>query len=635
MHWDVWGHRNQLSGTEWQAELVDNETSNQIRVRKSYMTANFHDVTISPNIAYINNIFEQERKATDWGKNIIMGLHKSLVEGTVIYKSILDKTEDPDGRASEIVCDNASCFPSPYATSLKKNEGCWYFIYATMQTRQHVKEAYPDLDMDKVDAATSQRIQEVSLTVGEEEFTQLAHTKLVDVLECWMDDDTLENIPYKDVEASKEHEAVEEGVTPPVYDDQNHKEHIKSHMGYLNSLSDGITEESGEDEQRLAQAKAALMMSHIEQHMKTENYLGMPKGKKKKYPFGRKMVVCGGVLAEDEENKFGVDWRKLFHRSVAEEIPESFWGRGMVEILWNTQKTLDTMVSRISDTAITTSMPMPWLSIDDKSHVEKHNTTNDPTKIHYYMKQPPVFPSGSAPKENYSLYEFFKSDAQKQQGVNDVTYGGQLKGEPSGKTINMLLRQNTVLVTGEANTNLADTIEEIVETRLQIWKQFYTEPRWYFINGEMQAITLSEELKYQKKKNPQTGEMEKKPIPMFQITVKPNSNFPNQWEIDFGFMLQLAQTPMPDGTPLVDREALVDMLAAKYPQFGRNGIYYQMAQATGIGLKVIQQQQAKEAEEQKTLHMAAQQFKSKALGKMMSGGHMVEPQEEPQNGAQQ
>src|SRR3990167_510793 len=63
--WATWGYRDEA---DYEQEFSDGEIGDQVRARNAYFNANWHDVTISPNINGINEIFDQERKATGWGK---------------------------------------------------------------------------------------------------------------------------------------------------------------------------------------------------------------------------------------------------------------------------------------------------------------------------------------------------------------------------------------------------------------------------------------------------------------------------------------------------------------------------------------------------------------------------------------
>jgi hypothetical protein len=143
-HWKVWGSRTTNENDKWKAELVEPEISSQIRVKKAYLTANWHQFDVLPNISRINEIIHQEQEKTDWGKYFVELVDRDCTYGSVITKSIMDFDIDPRGVAREIICENTSVFPAPFSTGLAKENGCWYFIYATLQPTWKVAETYAD-----------------------------------------------------------------------------------------------------------------------------------------------------------------------------------------------------------------------------------------------------------------------------------------------------------------------------------------------------------------------------------------------------------------------------------------------------------------------------------------------------------
>jgi hypothetical protein len=302
-------------------------------------------------------------------------------------------------------------------------------------------------------------------------------------------------------------------------------------------------------------------------------------------------------VADDQnvDEVYGFDWRRLFRIFRPETLPDHFWGRGPVEVLWNTNKVEDTMLSRTADASLLAAIPKPWFRLEDKDTVESIDggLDNDPTKPGYYRVNPPVYPQAQASPDNMKLYTAMKEDAQRQQGISDVTYGKSPGAAPAARLVQILLQQNQIIVTGEANQAMNEVVEDIVETKLMMWRRFYTEPRWFIINGNPEALVLSRLLKVFKVKDPQSGAEQEKEIPEFQISVSPNSNFPQMWEINLSLFIELANVKKEDGTPLIPPEAILDHLAQRFPNLGRNGEYYKQSQATAIGMKVLQQQQLK------------------------------------------
>lgn len=631
MHWRVWGRRNQDPGDEWKQELIDNEIGNQIRVRKSYLTANWHDVSISPNVANISEILDQERHDTDWGRTITSMVMRGLVEGTAILKTIFDRSENPAGVVREILVDNASIFPAPYSEDISRLGGCWYLAYATLQPLHIKLQEYPGLDPQKVSAASKEVMAELLTDDSQRLQNTYAHTSLVDVIELWVDDPSLERIPPDKEEIQFEHEAINQGVEIAVKVTDDDRAHIDGHLAWMDELSRGI-DPTVNDQSQIDAMKIEYMLMHVGEHLtqlrnKIEN--GVSVGKRSKYPFGRKIVVIGGQLAEDNPSPFRVDWRALFHKWDNERLPGHFWGRGVPEILWETNRTLDTMLSRTADIALTTGIPKKYYSIEDRNaSAEQGIEDNDPLKP-AFVTRPPTFVSANAPRDNMELYSLTKQDAKNQLGVQDVSYGKSPGAQVSGRLVEILLNQNQIVVSGEANENLSFVIEDILETRVQLYKSLYTEPRIWFVDGFPVVKTLSDELRVVPDRD---GNMIE--VPKFQIFVRPNSNMPRQFEMTLALLTQLMTTPSPDGTPLVTRDQILDLISQRYPQFGRGSKYYQEAEATKIGMQVMAQQQAEQQEKAQLVMDEGRRIQQKGLRNMTEAQPEQEQVEEPNAGAQ-
>jgi hypothetical protein len=623
-HWEVFGRRNKELGSEWRHEIIDNQIGDQTRVRKSYLTANWHDVTVLPNLSHIDEIIQQERDRSEWGRTIKLGTHRCLVEGTAIFKTILDETENRDGQIREILCDNESILPTPQSKSFKRLDGCWYTIHATVATMQQAKEEFPDFDESDTDVINAETAKDIKPTRDSESLGTFKNTKFVERYELWMDDSELVDKDFDPQEAEQEHASIHNGQDVKPKDTDNHLAHINAHLDQADTVLSG-SELGNPDDQANTEAFINYLMEHIDEHKELankeiENHPNQPYNKKPKYPYGRKVVVIGGKVAQDIPNALEMDWRCYFRKVVCEELPEQFWGRGICEILWNSNHVADTMLSRIADQAVTTGTPKPWFHYDDKEFLAETGFNNDPTKPGFYSVAAPTFPKGELSPALMEIYNTMTQMLTRSQGVNETTYGEAPGAESSAKLVQTLLRQNVIIVTGEANQNFNDAIEDIIDTRIRMMRELYTEPRPYVINGQVRNLIVSRELKYQTIQGPD-GTPTQVEIPFFDIRVKANSNFPNQWESEFGFALSLATSVMADGMPILNREAVLDFLAQKFPEWGRNGPYYKMAQATMIGLQVMKQQQAKQLEDKRTMQQYNEKLKGAGMKELTGGGN--------------
>ncbi len=695
MHWDVWGRRNEGDGDKWKQELQDPEIEDQIRLKKSHLTSNWHDIDVMPNIRGIQDVLNQERQRTKWGDSVIQGVQRGLTEGMATWFSFLDRTRYPDGVAKELLLDNESLFPTPFATSLEKLGGCWYLGITTLVPEQQIFQMYPKLhrteerirfDTMSADIAKSARL---SLDLEQTATKSFTHTKMTPMITVLMDDPKIDKPSVDQEEIALEHHATSEGVPIKVYPDQNHKAHIEAHLKFITEMGKEIEaatkirqqgpaqmqpegqgaptgdagqgqppqpqEEQGqeqpqpeeeqspqpqpqgeqpqpgqsgiefpgtkpEDIQRMT-AMAELMVYHIKEHaekIKSDAAVGINPNENPRYPAGRKIVIAGGIVLEDEPIKDVEDWRDLVHIWYYEKIPYSFWGRGVPEVLFNTNKGLDTMLSRDADMAISAGMQKAYFNEEDKENLDEAAYDNDPLKP-IFTKQPPVFRGALVPNTNMAIYGHLKANAAKQLGVNETSFGQSPGANTSAEMVKTLQAQNQVMLTGEPNQRLSDTLEGVIKTRIRFWKEHYTEPRIFFQNGIPKAINVSEMVSKFQIQGPD-GKPQMKDVPEFMVSVRANSNFPQRFEYKLQFLMNLARTPSPDGSPYVPREALLDVLAEFDPRLGREGEYYQMAEALKMGLEKMADMQKKQAADIKTKKTLMGAVRKRGIRELMGEG---------------
>lgn len=624
----VWGRRNDNAKNAWKQERVDGIVDRQMRVRRSYLCGNWHDIVISPNIQNISDIFDQERDAIGWGHFINRYVHTAQRYGTATARLIMDYTKEPKGHVKPIVCEPGTVVRTPHSASYDEADGCWYAVHGTMINDKQVEKQYPDIDKMSMTAsiALSEKYRQDRKKAGE-----YNHTKMYAKLEAYFDDPTLIDIPFspeEDGELVFENEQIMAGNPVSAQPDQNHTRHIEQKLEALSNLQ-SQTPESPE-EQAMVERTAQLYKDNVDQHVAFLNKLNESDparhGKQLKYPHGRYICTVGGVLAQDgpnpmanNDNGQSVEWRALFRDLKNEDVIGRIDGRGDPEILWNYAKTSDQARSRAADLVLSTVYGKKYRKINDKIDgiIEENDDDNDPATTGFYKDTPPTFVHGdaSAVQLETQAADDARKQAQDALGVNSITIGGEPENQSSGYQTNLLQRQNEMIVTGEMDRNLREAVEDIVETMLQMYKVFYIEPRQYFINGELAAKTVSEILSVRTVVD-QNGIVQQVPIDKFEITAKPFSNYPNKWEADLQFMMNLAGNQvLLQAIPALP-EAIKDHLAQKYPEFGPNGKYGQMNPILQLGMQVAAQQQQAQAEadkEQKTLEGVKNGIQKKML----------------------
>jgi hypothetical protein len=596
-HWGVWGHRNTAKDQNWKHEIVWSAVEDQCRIRKIYLTSSMHEFDVFPNINYVSDITRQDMMKSKWYDFMNELTDRAMTDGTSFGMEVLDMNLDPDGITRSIVLDPATCFPTPGATSLDSLDGNWYFIVAATHTKQYVlsnqvwAEKLKPTDLEYI---TEDDFKAVNI---EEKYDNFKKKKLVSVMTMFLDDDKLELIPFDENEFNARVQALVEGQIPPVKNGiDSHRKYIRAYIDYLDRYASSITNPTPEDVkffQDLSQRVLQVVNEH-EQFLMQDNNAD----KRKQYPYGRKIVVVSGKVVEDDPVDVnvgtildGIDWRRKIYKYDMEKVPGSFWGRGIPEILWHTNKMMDTFLSRIGDMTLY-GLPEKWLNINDKETLaqQKAEYNNDPLQPKWYATSPPTMISATFSGEFILLVSKMQEGLEAKIGYNKTTMGQAPNSRASGDLVDSLLQQNQVLITGEADQNLLDLVTDIIETKIEMMRLYYTEPRQYIINGTPVIMKVSDQLK----------QYQGKPLAEFQVYVKPQSNYPNQWEAEFGFLAQLMQTPTPDGTPLVDPEMVKMVLGKKFPDLAPGGRYYKISQATQIGMQVLQQQKA-EAEQKAKL----------------------------------
>ena len=641
-HYEVYPSRKEGRGNTWKQELIDNEIQKQIRAKKNHITANWHEIVISPNINGINEIFDQERKKTQWSEHVREWVGYAQNFGGVWIRSILDKTEDPNGIATEMTCKIGSVLRTPESRSIKKIDGCWYVIHGEQVNDKWVRKNYPKVDVKAGEGNIP------SFLMIDKKVRAYTNTKMLNKLEAFLDDDTYVDIPFDPEEFDKrigalmavvqmsnenpeQAEAEEETILPK--DTDNHKKFIKAYSEWAEEKIDFYKriEEAGElypDDAALIEKSLEVVDKQLAMHeeMQAQSQAvdeseRIPAGKMKKYPKGRYIVTINGTLAEDDENPYKNDWRNLFHELKNEKVPERFDGRGDVEILWQDNKTIDLMLSRYADDALLATHKKPWFPASEKKRIDADGGyTTDPTIPGYFDNQMPQFATGTANSQYLEAYNLVKAGIKELLGINQTTRGESNFAGESGTHAEALISQNVVMVAGELNMNLNDVIEDIVETRFEMWKMFYTEERPYIIDGQEKMLKLSDYLKQVQVE--ENGAMVMKDIGKIEVSVKSESNFPNRDEAEINMLSKFYSLKKEDGvTPLIPSDMILDYISKRFASLGSNGRYRKLNQLIELGKQALAQQQQAQAQQQQAAAEqggALEQVKKKVQSKMTS-----------------
>ena len=284
-----------------------------------------------------------------------------------------------------------------------------------------------------------------------------------------------------------------------------------------------------------------------------EEIYGDSKKKIQKYPNGRVITLCPelGIILSDKENPYqsssGKKKRRFPFIMIKDyDVPGKFWGEGEVAQLLSPQKYMNDLNNSIIDNAKSTAN-MPWI-VDSNSGVGVGKITARPGLIirknpgtEVTRPQPPSMP-------NYvvNAVETYKNDMEMVSGVHNTLRGENSTGVYTAQGILALQEAGTVRVRLKVKL-LENALGEMAEVWFDRMKQFWKEDKWF-------TITKLDGSYDMKKFTQQILDYD------YDIKVMAGSTMASNRGAMLDLMIRLAQTPMPDGQNLVDREAVVQYL---------------------------------------------------------------------------
>ena len=301
----------------------------------------------------------------------------------------------------------------------------------------------------------------------------------------------------------------------------------------------------------------------------TRDYENWDEKGKIKYPNGRVLTICPelGIVLSDRAMPYK-DGEFPFTLIKDYDIPGKFWGEGEVAQLLSPQKHMNELNNAIIDNAKMTAN-MPWI-VDKNAGVKQGGITSRPGLIirknpgsEVRRDQPPGMPAYVV-----NAVETYKSDMEQISGIFDTLKGNSETGVYTAQGILALQEA------GQARVRLKVKLMEDSLSRLAtLWfsrmKQYWKDGRWVRItrsDGETDLKRLSgEAFDYE-----------------YDIKITAGSTMPVNRGAMLDLMIRLAQTAMPDGQPLVDREAVIQYL----PEEVKSALLRRMGQNT---LQVEQQ----------------------------------------------
>lgn len=268
---------------------------------------------------------------------------------------------------------------------------------------------------------------------------------------------------------------------------------------------------------------------------------------KRKYPNGRKIILCPelGVILSDLSNPYN-DGKSGFVLIKDYDIPGKFWGEGEVAQLLSPQNYMNELNNAVIDAAKATAN-MPWI-VDKNSGIPFGKITARPGLIirknpgsEVRREQAPQMPMYVV-----NAIDVFKNDMQQISGVFDTLKGENTTGVYTAQGILALQEAGQARIRLKVKL-LEDSLSEIGQVWFNRMKQFWKDDRWINIT----KADGSYEIK-QFTKNSLNYD--------YDIKIVAGSTMPVNRSAMLDLMIRLAQTPMPDGQTLVDREAVAQYL---------------------------------------------------------------------------
>ena len=146
------------------------------------------------------------------------------------------------------------------------------------------------------------------------------------LVELWMDDPTLENIPFDETEITSEHEMLSVGQMPKVTEDQYHKKHLMAHREEMLRSTDT--------------AFQIALQAHIEMHEKYPEEL-LEATKKLKYPNGRQIIISQGEILKDQPFPLGTYWKNMVVKWDWLKTRNNYWGKPFGHDLFDRQDAIN------------------------------------------------------------------------------------------------------------------------------------------------------------------------------------------------------------------------------------------------------------------------------------------------------
>jgi hypothetical protein len=282
----------------------------------------------------------------------------------------------------------------------------------------------------------------------------------------------------------------------------------------------------------------------------TRDYESMNDNNTLRYPNGRVITLCPelGVVLSDRANPYK-DGKLPFELLKDYDVPGKFWGEGEVAQLLSPQKYMNELNNAVLDNAKTTAN-MPWI-VDKNSGVGYGKITSRPGLIirknpgsEIRREQPPAMPSYVT-----NAIDSYKMDMEQISGVFDTLKGNSETGVYTAQGILALQEAGQARIRLKVKI-MEDFLGKIATRWYSRMKQFWHDKRWIRITRLDGSYDFREFTRDAFNHD-------------YDIKILAGSTMPVNRGAMLDLMIRLAQTQMPDGQTIVDREAVAEYLPSE------------------------------------------------------------------------
>lgn len=375
----------------------------------------------------MNDLFNSDWERNDWNYVLLECLYDSHIYGTALAGIGFDEAADFGlGQITWNSLEPIYGYPDPSASDINTQRKCTYFIYAEPLEIDRIKQMYPEKGR---------------YVKG-------------DIQDLWASAKTdLRDVRYRSPADNR-------------------------------AVIEGKPSDSGDEDQALLITMFCRPLDTEENEVVREDDNGEEQTfyeTKLKFPRGRKIVIAGNILLEDEELEFE-DKTIPLQKMVNYVDPRSFYGISDIEQLQSPQQIFNKLVSFSLD--VLTLMGNPIWIVDTDSGVDTDNLFNIPGGVVEKEAGTEVRREAGTQLQPYvlQLIDRMKLWFDDVSGSQDVTRGANPAGVTAARAIEALQVTGKTRIRQKVR-NMDSFIREFGRQYVQLALQNYSVPRVRRVTG--------------------------------------------------------------------------------------------------------------------------------------------------------